>query len=236
MKRAPDTRSLFAAARADGPSSTSRASMWREVEMGLALVPPAAASGTRLADAARASVPSAPPAPPPPIASGTAVLKAGVIGGGIGSGVTVVAVLAALHGPSPTLSADVGVGVEPVRAASVDDAHEWRAPSVLAPIAVAPAEPSLERAAPSTTSEGESTEDMLAREVSLVMGARAALVAGDPLRALSLASRARSLHGQLGHEALTLELRALRALGREEEADRVEIELRVRGAGDGPSR
>jgi len=234
VKRAPDTRSLFAAARADGPSSTSRASMWREVEMGLALVPPAAASGTRLAEAARASVPSAPPAPPPPIASGTAVLKAGVIGGGIGSGVTVVAVLAALHGPSPTLSADVGV--EPVRAASVDDAHEWRAPSVLAPIAAAPAEPSLERAAPAPASEGESMEDMLAREVSLVMGARAALVAGDPLRALSLASRAGALHGQLGHEARTLELRSLRALGREEEADRVEIELRVRGAGDGPSR
>lgn len=222
--KSQSTRALFAAARAEGPSRASRAAMWQNVEAGLALVPPAAASGTRLADAIRPD--SAPAAPPATVS----VIKAGVIGGGIGSGVTAIAVFAALHASPPVLDAAVDAPSES-RAVVAVDGREARAPSVLAPITAAPAEPSRARTEQEPAAAAPSAEDALAREFSLVMGARAALVAGDPLRALDLASRARAANGQLGHEARTLELRALRALGRDQEADRVEIELRVRSVG-----
>lgn len=226
MKTPHDTHSLFAAARGERPSFAARDAMWKNLEVGLGLVPAAASSGVRVVDGAPASSPPpAPPLPAPPVvassSSGAAVLKAGLIGGGVGSGVTAVTVLLAVHG-APSLAPPPATHVDRV----VDAPRDDRPPSMLVPIAPPTAEHGTDRA-PLEKAANPDDGDVLTREVGLVMSARQALLAGDATRALDLASRARGLHGQLEKEALTLEVRALRALARDAEADRTEMELKV---------
>lgn len=227
-------QSLLAAARADAPSRSARDAMWKEVELGLSLVPAAASSGVRVTDSTPPPAPPAgapappinlPPAPPPT----SIALKAGLIGGGVGSGVTAVAVLLAMNvGLARPGATDGIVALERSNEVSLSDRD--RAPSALVPFVG----PAAERAIDGRTLARPSSSamlgdaDLLGREVSLVLSARESLLGSDPTRALDLARRARALHGQLDKEALTLEVRALRALGRDAEADRMEFELRVR--------
>jgi hypothetical protein len=68
----------------------------------------------------------------------------------------------------------------------------------------------------------------LSLEASLITEARAALVAGDPMAALRKARAARSLPvRQLVPEELTVEAQALRALGRDGEANSIDQILRA---------
>jgi len=72
-------------------------------------------------------------------------------------------------------------------------------------------------------------EDPLMHEAALVAEARGSLVRGDPLGALRMAQAAGKLSSRgLEPEELSLQARALRALGRDTEADGVEADLRSR--------
>jgi hypothetical protein len=71
-------------------------------------------------------------------------------------------------------------------------------------------------------------EDALAREVALLDQARSALSRGDARAALRAVRAARDLPGgQLLPEELTVQKQALRSLGRIEQADAVEADLRA---------
>lgn len=83
--------------------------------------------------------------------------------------------------------------------------------------------------APVPTAEPTSELSDLAEEARLVTEARAALVRGEPERALSLARATRRLGARaLEPEELALESRALRALDRADEALATELTLRRR--------
>lgn len=74
----------------------------------------------------------------------------------------------------------------------------------------------------------ESPDEMLAHEAALVGEARRELLTGDPAAALKSARAARSLEvRQMDPEEMGIEVKALRALGRDTEADRVESQLRT---------
>jgi hypothetical protein len=79
------------------------------------------------------------------------------------------------------------------------------------------------------TGDTDSRSDSLDREATLVAEARGALVRGEPQAALSAVHAAQALaaHG-LQPEELSVESRALRALGRTQEASAVEEKLRTR--------
>ncbi|MGH7281885.1 MAG: hypothetical protein ACRELY_10205, partial [Polyangiaceae bacterium] len=84
------------------------------------------------------------------------------------------------------------------------------------------------RAAKKDSSEIESQDDMLARELALFAEARRELLTGDATAALKSVRAARSLEArQLEPEEMSLEARALRQLGRDSEAQRVESQLRT---------
>ena len=71
-------------------------------------------------------------------------------------------------------------------------------------------------------------EDSLAREASLVADARGALSVGDPQLALRSIREARALPSkQLVPEELAVEEQALRALGRNDEANGINVMLRL---------
>jgi hypothetical protein len=73
-----------------------------------------------------------------------------------------------------------------------------------------------------------SPDDMLSREVALVQEARRDLLIGDAAGTLKASRAARALEArQLEPEEMSLEARALRALGRDSEAAKVESQLRT---------
>jgi TolA-binding protein len=79
------------------------------------------------------------------------------------------------------------------------------------------------------TAATPSPDDSLAREATLVVAAREALERGDPQSALRAIHAARMLPShQLGPEELAVEARALRALGRDDQAKDVDSTLRKR--------
>jgi hypothetical protein len=83
--------------------------------------------------------------------------------------------------------------------------------------------------APSHSSSSPHPTGALAQEASLVAEARAALVRGDPRLALQAIQAARTLPSrQLVPEELTIEAQALRALGREDDANQADAVLRAR--------
>jgi hypothetical protein len=68
----------------------------------------------------------------------------------------------------------------------------------------------------------------LAREASLVHEARSALGRGDPDSALRAIRAARALRSrQLVPEELAVEMQALRALGQSDEANGIDVQLRL---------
>lgn len=225
MSVSKETRALFAAARDDAPPSATREAMWSKLE--LATVPAALASGVVALDAARSTKPSPPPPPPSaPVAGAmksSAIVKAGLIGVGVGSALTASIVLVAMRvaGSAPLAE----TRFEPVALSAVHE--QTRHPSSLVPLASPPAERGREAPSRAPAAEQNNEDDPLTREVSLVLEARQSLIVGDAARALLHAHKARELRGQLSREAISLEIRALRALDRAIEADRLEVELRV---------
>ena len=85
---------------------------------------------------------------------------------------------------------------------------------------------------PSTTTN--TPDDLLSREVALVSEARRDLLVGDAAGALKATRTARSLEArQLEPEEMSMQARALRALGRDKEAEKVEAALRSMYPGQG---
>jgi hypothetical protein len=228
MKLSGETRSLLAAARSDEPSRAMRESTWKKLELGLAVLPTPAPSGIRATDVDRPSVPSSPPAAPPAaspsgpigalrgVASYGRVLQAGFVGGAVGGGVAAVLFGLASRPHEPKVAPEL---------ATFDHARGGAALERGLSAMVSLRGPSAEHGPGAIPVREEN--DRLGREVAMIMAARKALLGGDPTRARAIAQTARSLHGQLEVEALTLEMRALRALDRGDEADRLESELRV---------
>ena len=102
------------------------------------------------------------------------------------------------------------------------------APSTAAAAATAPAVGRVP-ATPAASTIPPSPDDALAREASLVVEAREALGRGDPQSALRAIHAARMLPShQLGPEELAVEARALRALGKDDQAKDVDSTLRKR--------
>ena len=94
--------------------------------------------------------------------------------------------------------------------------------------AVASKTPHAGHGAKKDSISSESLDDMLSREVALVAQARRELITGDPAAALKSVRAARSLEArQMEPEEMGLEVKALRALGRDAEAEHVESQLRT---------
>jgi hypothetical protein len=96
-------------------------------------------------------------------------------------------------------------------------------------VTFASAAPSPRAAVDSATSARAQPEDPLAREASLVAAARRALSHGRPRAALATIRATHALRArQLAPEELAVEAQALRALGLSDDADAVELSLKVR--------
>lgn len=112
-------------------------------------------------------------------------------------------------------------------AKAIDDAKATAAAKAKADAASAAAKASGNGRLGAGAASGSSGD--LAEEARLVTAARSALVSGDPARALALVQATRKLGARsLEPEELGLEARALRALGRTDDAAAAELVLRRR--------
>ena len=206
----PTTRALLRAAREDAPSAARRSQMWSGVAVKAA---GGAALGAGAASASKAA------------AAGTAKLF--VMGALLGSAVTVGLAAMVLHVTTPHLRPDPTVIS---RADDAQDQGERLAPATRAPAAaalddVAPASPHAKHVA----GHARSIEDSLAREAELVAEARGAVVRGQPEAALSAIHAAQALPGHaLEPEELSIEVRALRAMGELDAANAADARLRAK--------
>lgn len=248
---APDARSLFAAAREDGPEDGERDAMFREIVITTSL---ATATVTAIAAASAASSPataaglatSAAAAADGAKAASSAAAKSGgmfgfkllAVGAALGAASTALGVLLAVtlvlpeasRGPSrpagTTAPATVAGGAKLAQpdARKRDPADGAKAPVEMRLAAEPPASARVDTA---DGSAGGASD--LAEEARLVTAARNALVAGDAARALALVQNTRKLSARaLEPEELGLEARALRALGRADDAAATELVLRRR--------
>ncbi len=213
-------KELFAAAREDAPPDLVRDRVWGHVAahtMGASPAPTKPTSGPSLAAAKAGS------------------LKLVALGAILGGAVVAALVLPQPRARGPQASASVVVGRAP-GAAGEAAARAEPAPRVAEPTieldAVA-ASPAVSTAAPATPAAAKASvrheehPSGLAEEARLVTEARAALVRGDAAHALALVKSTRELPVRmLEPEELVVEARALRALGRSDEALAAELRLK----------
>ena len=200
----PSTGALLRAAKSDGPGAASRATIWNGVSVKAATSAAAGAGATGAV-----------------VSAATAKLL--VMGALLGSTVTVGIAAFALRVTAPTLRADPTDVVHADTEVAVAPATRGAVP-----VDELGARPAAPRHAPTRT-RAPAANDSLDREATLVAEARGALVRGEPQAALGALRAARALPGSaLEPEELALEVRALRALGKSEEASAVEDRLRTR--------
>ncbi|HVH42214.1 MAG TPA: hypothetical protein VM925_07710 [Labilithrix sp.] len=201
---------LFAVARADAPSSAVRDQVWHRVAAATA-VPAVATAAVKTVVA---------PATGKVLAFGTLIGAAGVavLGYGIASfGRDAPAVSSRARGLPAVVQTGPAAGARLAETAPRSRAESTRIPDTPAPAAV-----SIE------IGDGDEAS-ALAAEARIVTEARMALVAHDATRALELVQSTHRLSARaLEPEELGLELRALRALGRTDEALATELLLRRR--------
>jgi hypothetical protein len=210
----PTTRALLRAAREDGPSAAGRAQIWSGVAGGVGGTAVGAASSKAAASAATA--------------------KLFVMGALLGSAVTVGVAAMVVGVGTPHMRPDAAPVVR-ADTAEVRGAAAGAAP-VVAPtpasggdVAVAPLSAPHAEPARHAGGHARAIEDSLNREAQLVAEARGAVVRGQPAAALSALRAAQSLPAHaLEPEELSLEVRALRELGRLDEANAVDARLRAR--------
>jgi hypothetical protein len=223
------TSDLLRAAKADAPPPAARAEMWKGIEQSVAGVGTAAAAGSSLqtGSAGVGAIGSA---------------KAAFIGALVGSAASIGVVAIVLHlsatkltpsDPTPldrrgTVAGerfDAPSAMMPLRpAASPSDDLEIVPADTLDTPGRAPDQPT-----PRVALDPRQREDILSREAALVTSGRHQLLAGNAEGALRDVRAARALPvRQLEPEVLTLEARALRALGRDDEAVEAEMTLRLR--------
>ena len=232
-----DLRALIEAARGDAPSTAAKANVWAGVStvVGEAALASGAAGGAAMGSAG--------------------ALKMLILGTLLGGSVTVgigVAMLLVGHVPAPAPGPTVSVaapaageGAEltalsmpappPNRVESTQNPRPGPAVAVAAP-AVRPSgfeaskkmAPAHAFALPAPAVDGTES-DTLAREASSLADARGALARRDALSALQIVRGLRALPGrQLVPEELAVEAQALRGLGLDDDASKVETHLRAR--------
>jgi hypothetical protein len=209
------TKKLLEAAKADVPSAGARSRIWAEMS--------GVVGGTVGAATTTASVVSG-------SASGTKLFTiGGLFGGSVTVGLaTLLLTIAAPHTPQTKSVAPQAVelagAVSPPRpaaresAATAGDAKPTQSATSRAKAPSAPAHAAKPRFA----------EDSLSHEASLVSEARRALAAGNPELALRAIRAARALRShQLAPEELAVEEQAQRALGHGDEANGIDVQLRL---------
>jgi len=232
---ATDARSLFAAAREDAPDADARDAVFREIVIatGIAAGTAAAASVAPAAPVTTASVAAT-------VAGATASvfsLKVLAIGALIGAACTALGAVLVVTYAMPDAPAGRPRGAPDAHGRTVASGAKLASPQAreldpseakaraerLAEASKPAPEPILEPVAPADPPSD------LAEEARLVTAARTALVAGEAARALSLVQATRKLSARaLEPEELGLEARALRALGRADDAAATELVLRRR--------
>jgi hypothetical protein len=212
----PTTRALLRAAREDGPSAAGRAKIWTGVASG------GLAGGTAVGAAGGKA------------AAGAATAKLFVMGALLGSAVTVGVAAMMLGVGAPHARPDAAAGVRGDTATEVRSAAGAVAPSIAATPAPGEDVAPLPLNAPHAehgrhAGHARSLDDSLNREAQLVAEARGAVVRGQPAAALSAIRAAQALPAHaMEPEELSLEVRALRELGRLDEANAVDARLRAR--------
>jgi hypothetical protein len=214
------TKKLLAAAKVDVPTAAARAKVWAGVSGAMGGAAAAGPSG-----GAASTV----------LNGGAGATKVLTLGGLFGAAVTVGLAAAwlkigAVPAPlpqtmtSPAAMATAAV-VTPTRSATEErlGGNQPRMPEVASTaMRSATSTPNHTRLA-KPTSEGS-----LAREASLVAEARGALGRGDPDSALRAIRAARALSSrQLVPEELAVEEQAMRALGQSDEANGIDVQLRL---------
>lgn len=257
-----DARSLFDAAREDGPDAAERDVVFRKIALATGV-----AAGTAAGVTALSALPSA-----PALVAGAAAAEAATSAGAAAStsaatggafGMKLLALGAVLGAASMALGVVLALTLvtpEPTRAAArsgaaVTPASAMPGAKLAQPAARkrdpdananANAEASATATADTKASADESAKSKasasaagasaagasggdLAEEARLVTAARSALMAGDAARALALVQSTRKWRTRsLEPEELGLEARALRALGRADDAAVTELVLRRR--------
>jgi hypothetical protein len=201
----PTTKALLGAARDDRPGAIARSKIWSGVAA-------KAAGGSALGAASGAAKAAA--------SAGTAKLF--VMGALLGSAVTVGVAAMALRVGTPSLHPDPTVIVR------ADTDTEAVAPAALTTAPVKDEPRALPVRPKHVAGHARSLDDTLAREAELVAEARGAVVRGQPAAALSAIHAAQALPGHaLEPEELSLEVRALRALGQLDAANAADARLRM---------
>jgi hypothetical protein len=208
----PTTKGLLRAAREDGPGAAGRAQIWSGVAA-------KAAGGGALGAAGGKAIASA------------ATAKLFGMGALLGSAITVgvAAMVLHVHVGGPSLRPDPALEVH------ADTESETMAPTarpdqVIRAGAVAGAAPRGETAKHAAGhAHLDDQLDSLGREAELVAEARGAVVRGEPEVALSALHAAEKLPAHaMEPEELSLEVRALRAMGKLDEANAADARLRAR--------
>ena len=215
-------RGLFDAAKQDGPSEASRDAMWAGIQMAVVTAP--APSGS--------AAPTAPASSP--VGSAGAQLAAKAIassklalGIALGASITVGVAGAVILAMRPTAPPMTRVAEPRELDRAGQDLHLPATPVVITGHAApSPTEVELDPVAKTPAPRALSERDRLAQEARMVSEARGALHRGEPENALRIVRAARAQRGaRLVPEELTVEAQALRAMGDEAGAKRVEAEL-----------
>ena len=226
-------KSLFAAAREDAPDDATHDAMWNNVANATGM----AAGATVAAAATTAAKPAAATAA---VASlGPKLIAVGLLIGAVSAAVGGVVALGWMEsqtGVAPetqSTSAPAARTVHvPARGAQLGDATPRARdsqPDRVEPSAAKNVAPAAVAVGPSSAPNAVSATSDLAEEARLVTEARSALVGGEPDRALTLLRKThRFANRALEPEELSLEARALRALGRVDEAAATELKLKAR--------
>lgn len=227
MSAAPTARSLFAAAREDGPTAEERDALFQQIALATGA---GLAAGVATATAAATTTTAK--------AASTAVgmkLVALVGAVSITLGVMIALTVHAPDAPRPTDASASASARAPALVERQARSHAATRGARLASGASRRRDPSMDERraeAPSASVAAPRAPDPisdLAEEARLVTEARAALMAGDPSRALTLLQATRKLSARaLEPEELGLEARALHALGRADDAAATELVLRRR--------
>ena len=242
-----NANALFAAAREDAPDAAERAAMFRGIGLATGIATGAAAAAISVAPATTAATAASAAAG---AAEAATVAKATASGGAFGMkllalgavlgaastafGVILAITVVASDAPQAAVGtrrtvattagpATVGTGT---RLGQVVTRHRDTSEASAKASADANAEANVEANANANAVAAPSD---LGEEARLVTAARSALMAGDPARALALVQATRKLSARsLEPEELGLEARALRALGRADDAAATELVLRRR--------
>jgi hypothetical protein len=218
LRLSSTTKKLLAAAKADGPSAAARAEMWNGVSCAVGAAGLGATTSTL-------------------VSGGTNATKLLAVGGLFG-GTLVVGLAAVLlkigAAPAP---AQHSASPPMVQAALVTAAAPPSKEPLSMSAGIRPVFPPANRGAtvepgktrsPSRPSTHAAREDSLAREASLVAEARAALGRGDAEAALHAIRAARALSSrQLMPEELAVEEQALRAIGQSDQANGIDVQIRL---------